>query len=375
MLKNLLARMTPMPAVHVARTDAERDGIARQRYQIHVEELGIREYPGADHARKAVHSPLDLAPETTLLYTGPAAAPDASLRLQVWPAGTVPDGVRQRYSLDRFPDIDTRVVALVTALCARKDMRGSAAVVALTCHGVELGVRDHGVEVMFAECRPGLLRAYRRLGLRPFGGRPIDFAGLALPVVGITGDLEHLERVGSPWLAVLRRLERSGKLPARDHRPMLEAIEGRGGVTIEPEEVAADVADAMGDDEGHFLRLLSERVRKRIVGSSLILDVEAGVEVLHAGIANRELFVVLDGIFEVAREGRSLRTLGPGEVFGEIAFFHGGRRSASVWSRTPGRLVVLRPSALDKLAADSPADAIEIYRALAGVLAERLAGW
>lgn len=373
MLDSLVAWFTPLPPVHVATTDAERAGIYRLRYRIHVDELGFGTFPGADPARRWITSPSDVEPTTTLLYTGAAGEPAAALRLQIWQPGAIPPEVRAKYTMDRFPDLETRVVAVVTGLVAAKDLRGTTAVVALTGHGVALGVRDHGVEILFAECRPGLLRAYRRLGLRPYGGRPIVIGGLVVPIVAITRDLDHLARVGSPWLSILRQLDRKGQLPTRDHRPLVAVVAGPGGVESDPGQVASDVVEAMRDKEGHFLQLLSEGVRERIVRSGFILDVEPDVEVLSAGIASRELFVVLDGICEVTQDGAHLNTLGPGDVFGEIAFFHDGKRTANVVARSAGRLLVLRPRALEELAARHPRDAVEIYRALAGVLAERLA--
>ena len=65
-------------------------------------------------------------------------------------------------------------------------------------------------------------------------------------------------------------------------------------------------------------------------------------------------------------------TMGPGAVFGEIAFFDGAPRSATVTARQAVELMLLPHTAFDRLAAWHPRIARELLLDLGRVLAHRL---
>src|ERR1700761_2325094 len=70
----------------------------------------------------------------------------------------------------------------------------------------------------------------------------------------------------------------------------------------------------------------------------------AGTRVFHEGDSSDACYIVSEGNFRVTREhsdGRAitLATLGPGEIFGELAMLDGDKRSASAESITDGTLL------------------------------------
>jgi CRP-like cAMP-binding protein len=79
--------------------------------------------------------------------------------------------------------------------------------------------------------------------------------------------------------------------------------------------------------------------------------------------------VIESGTAEVSADGVTVRTLGPGDVFGEIAVLMSGRRTATVVATSPMRLLALFKRDVWALERRSPALA-ERLRAL---VAERLA--
>jgi CPA1 family monovalent cation:H+ antiporter len=81
------------------------------------------------------------------------------------------------------------------------------------------------------------------------------------------------------------------------------------------------------------------------------------------------LYVIESGTAEVSADGVTVRTLGPGDVFGEIAVLMSGRRTATVVATSPMRLLALFKRDVWALERRSPALA-ERLRAL---VAERLA--
>jgi CRP-like cAMP-binding protein len=71
------------------------------------------------------------------------------------------------------------------------------------------------------------------------------------------------------------------------------------------------------------------------------VHVAAGREVFHQGDHGDRFYVIEDGEAEVIGDGRLIRSLDPGDGFGEIALLHDTVRTATVRARTPLRLYTL----------------------------------
>src|SRR6201995_3987667 len=95
----------------------------------------------------------------------------------------------------------------------------------------------------------------------------------------------------------------------------------------------------------------------------------AGTRVFHEGDSSDACYIVSDGSFRVTREhsdGRAitLATLGPGEIFGELAMLDGDRRSASAESITDGTLLALPATDVRGLLARNPEIALKLVAGL-----------
>ena len=108
----------------------------------------------------------------------------------------------------------------------------------------------------------------------------------------------------------------------------------------------------MGEDSLHLLGrvpLFSELSREeleRIADVAIPRAFPKGVRVFHEGDTSDACYIVRAGDLRVTREhsdGRAiaLATLGPGDIFGELAMLDGGTRSASVESITDCELLGL----------------------------------
>lgn len=360
----------------IARTEEERAAVFRQRYDIYVREQNETASPGADHARREIRTPEDDLPETTLFYAGSSSNVEASLRLRVWAPGQIPADMRARFSLHRFSDIDTRVVATVGYMMVASKLRGTANMVALSSSAIEWAVTEHGVEMVVANCAPGLLRAYRRLGLRPFGGRLIPTRNeLHIPIVGITADLDHVRRVGSPWYPALRRLGARGLLPKRDYQPLLAPL-ANGGVEEDADRVLACIDALPAGRRSAFLDRLSPKARRELAKVGFVYEIDEGADLFGESIVGQDLFIVLAGTLEARIEGKPVVAMGPGEIVGEVGFFRDTRqRSASVRAASKCTVLHLGQRRIRGLAAKHPEEGVAIYASLAQVLAERLAAW
>lgn len=371
-LTRALGKFAGRVPIHLATTPQERAAIFRLRYDVYVEEQRRHNLPVPEGTPREVHTPEDDLPDSALYYVGTPERLEATVRLRTFGPGAAPPGLAAQYSFDRFPDMHTRTVLHVGFLIAPPTFRGSASVVALLCGAFERTILEQGAEVILADCAPGHLRTYCRLGLRAYGGRTFSTTiGLCVPLVAF-GDLEHLRRTGSPLYSVLRRLADQGKLPARDIAALQHPL-ATPGVELDPVRIALVVDAALARHDGGFLARLPPTTRARLLRSAALLEVDSDVEILRQGYMNRDLFVLLEGALSVYVDGVHRRTLGPSSVLGEVAFFApSGGRSASVRSVGRCRLLHLRPSALRNLADRRPAEGLRVYTELARVLAERL---
>jgi CRP-like cAMP-binding protein len=93
---------------------------------------------------------------------------------------------------------------------------------------------------------------------------------------------------------------------------------------------------------------LLDRVQQRGVG--------AGQIVFRTGDPGDALYIVANGSVEVVDEGahRTLAELGRGQAFGEMALLSGGKRTATIRSKTDAQLLVIDKADFDMLLADDP---------------------
>jgi CRP-like cAMP-binding protein len=71
------------------------------------------------------------------------------------------------------------------------------------------------------------------------------------------------------------------------------------------------------------------------------IDADAGTVLMREGRVGRECMVVVAGEARVTLDGRELARLGPGSIFGEMAFLDRQPRSATVTARIPTQLLVM----------------------------------
>jgi hypothetical protein len=367
----LIARET----VRTAATERERSAVFRFRYSVYVTELG-KTVASADHSRREIHDPEDDLPGSTLFYTGSEEEMTGTLRVQLFPSGQVPDGFSKRFSLDLFPGIADQTVAEAGRLLVSKTLRGKLVLPALARAGLA-HLHAAGVFFNFCYCAPGLVRPYRRLGYRPYSCELINTAdGLRVPMVLVTSDLQYLKRAHSPLAAQVAEVFGVGKRAPLDLSPYASLLGTQAVIDTDADSVWRQVEEELlqEDHPPVFLENVPASAARRLAEKGFVMDVPADRVVTRSELQEREVFLILDGLFEVAAEGRRLALLHKGEIFGEVAFFNeSGRRTASVRSLMPGRVMVLRRRFLEELIEEDPRAATQILINLGRILAARLA--
>jgi len=86
---------------------------------------------------------------------------------------------------------------------------------------------------------------------------------------------------------------------------------------------------------------LSDADRAAIAESAYEVEAAEGQALATEGDFGYALYAIESGTANVSADGAQLRTLGPGDVFGEIALIASGRRTASVVATSPMKLIAL----------------------------------
>jgi CRP/FNR family transcriptional regulator len=120
---------------------------------------------------------------------------------------------------------------------------------------------------------------------------------------------------------------------------------------------------------------LSRAELERISRVSVARSFPAGVRVFHEGDHSDACYLVRTGDLRVTREhpdGRAitLATLGPGDIFGELAMLDGQARSASVETLTETELLALPAADVRRLLSDRPEISVKLIAALTKRLRE-----
>jgi CRP/FNR family transcriptional regulator, cyclic AMP receptor protein len=86
---------------------------------------------------------------------------------------------------------------------------------------------------------------------------------------------------------------------------------------------------------------LSDKELKDVLAQTRVIEHQAGHEIVEEGRGSAGFHLILDGQATVTQGSRTLRTLGPGDYFGEISVIDGKPRSASVTADTALRSLSL----------------------------------
>jgi hypothetical protein len=362
--------------VYIAETEAEREAVFSFRYSVYGAELG-RKLGNPDHDRRRIHDEEDDKPYTMLLYTDDGAGRlTGTIRIRRWEPGQVPAKDWDTFSMERFDGLRGLGTAEIGRLMIEPGHRGQLGLVSMTCALYQLCAGELAADVVFINCAAGLVRHYRLLGFRTYAGRLVPTVdGIEVPLVLILSDRAYLEQAGSflapfadifygPGMRAQVDIGRWARLLDADSAP----------VRFDPAAVWERVnrlrkAEA---EPPSMLEALSEDTIGKLTDKGFLMDLPAGQLLTEKGLSQREIFVILDGVFDVYDGDRRLAVLGQGDVIGEIGFFaSSGRRTASVTAATDGQVLVLRRHFIDELMKNDPACAAEVLFGLARVLADR----
>ena len=120
-----------------------------------------------------------------------------------------------------------------------------------------------------------------------------------------------------------------------------------------------------------FVRLDSAQLL-RFARAGELEAFKPGEDVVVEGTLGDAMYLILTGTCDVAKGGRKLATLYPGEFFGEMSLVEPATRSATVVASEPAQLFRLPHFVLQNLLEEDPQAFTQVLVAIVRVLSERL---
>jgi CRP/FNR family transcriptional regulator, cyclic AMP receptor protein len=99
---------------------------------------------------------------------------------------------------------------------------------------------------------------------------------------------------------------------------------------------------------------LDDEERAEVAACAREIEVEAGATLTVEGAHAYEMFVIEGGEADVSRGGEPIRSLGPGDAFGEIGLLATGTRTATIVATTPMKLVAIFSREFKQLEREMP---------------------
>jgi len=113
---------------------------------------------------------------------------------------------------------------------------------------------------------------------------------------------------------------------------------------------------------------LSSRELGEVAGLADEIDLPAGRKLTNEGRSGKEFVIIVDGVADVTRGGKTINKLGPGDFLGEIALVTGKPRTATVTTRSSATLLVLSAQAFRSLLSAMPSIQAKVLNTLAARL-------
>jgi CRP/FNR family cyclic AMP-dependent transcriptional regulator len=117
-----------------------------------------------------------------------------------------------------------------------------------------------------------------------------------------------------------------------------------------------------------LFELCSKRELREVASIADELPLPQGRRLAVEGAAGHEFMIVVEGSAEVRRGGRKINLLGSGDFLGEIALITGRKRTATVTTLEPTRILVITERDFKRLLRDVPSIQPKVMQALAARL-------
>ncbi len=324
----------------IAESDEERREVFRLRYDVYVEEMG-RYQDAADHAERLFREPED--EQSVLFYAREEESGRVvgTSRLTWGGHEPFPERMVSQYGLEPFlAELPAEALAVGERGMVVPRLRGSDLMMKMMGQSRDW-VAERRIQIIFGNCEPHLLNLYLELGHRTYSHDNFNSreAGYLIPILFVPEDVYYLRAIGSPLADETRDFGADARVP-----DIVNRLQRRGSAVMSRTLTSSasywsEVYGALDELEQNRLSALDgleDEEAQVVLEKSNIIECDAGDRVLKKGGVARNMFIVLEGMLEVRDGDAAIAVLGPGDVFGEMAFLLERPRSRDVFAATDG---------------------------------------
>jgi len=100
--------------------------------------------------------------------------------------------------------------------------------------------------------------------------------------------------------------------------------------------------------------LYSDLVNDKIAAHSKLNKVKAGDVIIKEGEDNGELYIIMDGLFEVILDGKIIKIISKGNLFGEFGYFESKKKSPAIKAQTDGSILEISSANIQQILFNTP---------------------
>jgi predicted GNAT family N-acyltransferase len=338
--------------VRFSATEQEFNASYQLRYKVYVEQMGRFKDMGNHELKELKDEHDDYARSIIAIKDGVAIG---TLRLFWGQDKNFSPWLIDAYHLSLFlKELDPQQICIVERLMVDLCHRGGSATLRMYKEVMHF-VLDHHIEAVLLNCEPHHLNSYLKLGFKPFAEiYSYPGIGLVIPMVLITGDYEHLKRIGSPFYLLTREEDFSHcrlvsvlqNTIAQQTSIVSQSTSGKAAFLKQIYENAGPLLTT----EAKIFNTLNEDEIERILEKSHIIECKQGTHIIEKDNTAKTMFILLSGILEILRDGHLQAVIYPGDVIGEISFFLHVPRTADIVAATDNvKLLSLDEASMSRL--------------------------
>lgn len=271
------------------------------------------------------------------------------------------------YHLDQFDKALIPKLEIYTRLAVLPAYRKTPAGFVTMLNSFQHTLKNGGLGVLMS-CEPSLLSMYHGFGLRPIGPmHNSSSGGYRIPMI-LFPDLEYFKKINSPFLPWSKQVDFSIYEPIQNWYDKL--VQESGGI-----EIGATFYNYKLDKK-HIHHLLTDGMSKKgmdaFLKNTLLIECSEDDVLMAANDGGKAFGIVRKGRVKIIIDEQVTVYLHPGDIFGEMAYVLGTKRTADVVADQEGTEVILfSVSAIKRL--ENESDKVVIWQNLAKILARKLA--
>ncbi|MBF0452818.1 MAG: cyclic nucleotide-binding domain-containing protein [Candidatus Magnetomorum sp.] len=281
---------------------------------------------------------------------------------------------REEYLLEIFEPSLLNHLSITTRLVVIKSYRKTPVSLVLMANASKILIEENQMGILQSS-EPSLFPMYKRIGMRPIG--PIHNSpsgGHRIPMI-IFPDYEYLHACHSPVLPLIKHLDFSIAAPLRQWFSDFEHKQGKihMGVSLYMDFLEQEPTEDEKYTPKHLFltKGMSEKGCKNLLTDAVYIDCQVGDVIIAENDGGRNMGFVQKGIVKVMLKDKLVALLGPGDIFGEIAYILNRNRSAQLIAGTHNTQVVfLRKSAIQQLTHEK--DRTVLWQNLSSILAQKI---